>query len=77
MKVLILQGSPKLEGNTEQLLKPMVAELEAAGHQTEQIGLYGLEIKGCIACRTCQKDWFKSSLISLYLIIWQSPIKFP
>ena len=31
MKVLILQGSPKLEGNTEQLLKPMVAELEAAG----------------------------------------------
>ena len=59
MKVLILQGSPKLEGNTEQLLKPMVAELEAAGHQTEQIGLYGLEIKGCIACRTCQKDWTK------------------
>lgn len=59
MKVLILQGSPRLNGNTEELLKPLIEELEAVGHETEQIGLYGLDIKGCIACRTCQKDWTK------------------
>ena len=41
MKVLTLQGRPRLEGNREELLKPRVAGLVAAGPQTEQIGLCG------------------------------------
>lgn len=57
MRVLILMGSPRKEGNTAQLLRPFVAELSARGAETETIRLYDRDIHPCVACRTCQKDW--------------------
>ena len=57
MKVCILMGSPRKEGNTAALLTPFCEELQSAGAETEVHWLYDLDIRPCMACRACQKDW--------------------
>ena len=57
MNVLILMGSPRKEGNTAALLQPFCEELAAAGAETETVRLYDRDIRPCMACRACQKDW--------------------
>lgn len=57
MKVCILMGSPRKNGNTAALLKPFCDELESNGAETEVIWLHDKEINPCVACRECQKDW--------------------
>ncbi len=56
MKCYILMGSPRHEGNTKALLKPFIEEMEGRGVTCEVDWLYDMNIKGCIACRHCQKD---------------------
>ena len=57
MKVCVLMGSPRKEGNTAALLKPFCGELEKSGAKVDVHWLYDLEIRPCLACRNCQKDW--------------------
>lgn len=57
MKVLILMGSPRKEGNTASLLWVFCEELERRGAETEIVRLYDLDIRPCMACRACQRDW--------------------
>ena len=55
MKVVAFSGSARKDGNTALLLKTTLAELEAAGIETELVQLAGKEIHGCIACYQCFK----------------------
>lgn len=57
MKYLILMGSPRKNGNTHELLKPFMEELETNKIEYDLVWLYDKNIKPCIACRNCQKDW--------------------
>lgn len=57
MKALILMGSPRKEGNTASLVKPFVGELEAKGVECTTFDVYDMDLRPCVACRTCQKDW--------------------
>ena len=57
MKVLVLMGSPRKRGNTAALLRPLCGELENGGAEMETVWLYDRDIRPCVACRTCQKDW--------------------
>lgn len=57
MKYLILMGSPRKNGNTHSLVKPFINELDLHNIDHELIWLYDKNIKPCIACRNCQKDW--------------------
>lgn len=57
MKVCILMGSPRKDGNTAALLTPFCEEFKGAGTEVEIHWLYDLDIRPCIACRACQKDW--------------------
>ncbi|WP_294467202.1 flavodoxin family protein [uncultured Anaerofustis sp.] len=63
MKFLILMGSPRKNGNTISLVKPFIDEIRRSGDETDIIWLYDKDIKGCIACRHCQKDWSKFGCI--------------
>ena len=56
MNVCILMGSPRKEGNTAALLQPFCEELKAHGAETEVHWLYDLDLRPCLACRSCQKD---------------------
>ena len=57
MKVCILMGSPRKNGNTQALLKPFITELENNNYICEIIWLYEKNIAACTACRTCQQTW--------------------
>lgn len=57
MKACILMGSPRKNGNTAAITAPFINELQSDGHETETIWLYDKDIKPCLACRACQKDW--------------------
>lgn len=57
MKICILFASPRQSGNTAQLLAPVKARLAELGHELQEFSLYQEDIRPCIACRSCQKDW--------------------
>lgn len=57
MHYAVLMGSPRKEGNTMSLLRPCLEELGRLGATHALTWLYDLEIRGCTACRACQKDW--------------------
>ena len=53
MKVIILNGSPKPNGNTSIALAEMEKVFEKEGIETELIHVGNKDIRGCIACGTC------------------------
>lgn len=53
MKVLILNGSPRLNGNTSVAVKEMEAVFEAEGVEFETVSVGNKDIRGCIACGSC------------------------
>jgi len=55
MKAVAINGSPRKGGNTEILLKKVLAPLAASGWETEFIQLGGRPIRGCQACYQCFK----------------------
>ena len=55
MNVLMLNGSPRSEGNTFAALRGMEQILRADGVETEIIQVGGRDIRGCVACGGCAK----------------------
>jgi len=55
MKVIAINGSPKVKGNTYLALKTVCDELEAHNIETEIIHVGHMELKGCIACNRCNE----------------------
>jgi multimeric flavodoxin WrbA len=55
-KIMIIQGSPRKNGNTATLSKAVAAEAEKNGAQVESVFLSNLNINPCNACDHCQKD---------------------
>lgn len=55
MKVLLLNGSPRPNGNTAVALQEMIGVFEQEGIETELIRVGGKDIRGCIACLSCRK----------------------
>lgn len=53
MKVVGINGSPRKDGNTYDLIKKVFEVLQSEGIETEFIQLGGKNIKGCIACYKC------------------------
>ncbi|MCL2235563.1 MAG: flavodoxin family protein [Defluviitaleaceae bacterium] len=53
-KVCVLMGSPRLNGNTAELLKPFMAHLTENDCAVEYITLHNKEIKPCGGCFACQ-----------------------
>lgn len=57
MRACVLMGSPRRNGNTAALLAPFCQELAASGAEVETVWLYERDIRPCVACRACQRDW--------------------
>lgn len=55
MKVLILNGSPRVGGNTSIALDEMVKVFEAEGVEAEVCQIGSKNIRGCIACNKCSE----------------------
>lgn len=55
MNVLILMGSPRLQGNTAELCKPVMDELKNSGAQVRYMTLADRDIRPCRGCYACQQ----------------------
>ena len=55
MKVLMLNGSPRQNGNTSIALEEMRKIFESAGVETEIVRVGSRDVRGCIACGRCEK----------------------
>lgn len=55
-KIVILNGSPRLKGNTAILCEAFRKGAEEAGHEVTQFDLQKLDIKGCLGCFQGGKD---------------------
>jgi len=55
MKVVAFNGSPRIKGNTFQLLQIVLKEIQAEGIETELIQLAPLKVQPCQACFKCAK----------------------
>ena len=89
MKCLILQGSPRSQGNTASLTGPFEEELRALGNECTAVRLYEKKILPCTACRRCQNDWssffcvqkddmaeIREKMLAADVIVLASPIYF-
>lgn len=56
MKVIAINGSPRKDGNTSQVLNVMANELEEQGIGVETIQIGQLSIHGCIGCGYCRSS---------------------
>lgn len=55
MKVLILNGSPRPDGNTALALEELAAAFHREGVETEILRVGSQDIRSCIACNSCYK----------------------
>ncbi len=55
MKVLMLNGSPRAEGNTALALNEMEKVFEDEGIEVKKLQIGNKDIRGCIACGSCKK----------------------
>jgi multimeric flavodoxin WrbA len=53
MKVVAISGSPRKQGNTDELLRTVLQPFTEAGADTELVELAGHTIRGCTACYIC------------------------
>ncbi len=55
MKVLLINGSPRINGNTHFALSEAAHTLEQSGVDTEIISIGTKAVQGCIACNRCDE----------------------
>lgn len=56
MKVLMINASPRPNGNTSIALEEMRKVFEDAGVETTMVHIGNKDIRGCIACNSCAKN---------------------
>ncbi len=85
MKITVLNGSPRVGGNTETMAREFCRGAEEAGHQTEILAVGRMDIHGCLGCKYCfahdgicvQKDDMQKVLDSIDqadMVVFASPI---
>ena len=60
---IVLKGSPRPGGNTHSLARIVTDELTAAGKSVEEYDLYRMDIRPCLACRSCQENLLEPACI--------------
>ena len=88
MKILVLNGSPRPNGNTAGMVKTFQHAAEEHGHQVKVFTVCKMDIKGCLACEYChgkghgqcvQKDDMQQIYAALRdadVIVFASPVYF-
>lgn len=83
-KIVVLNGSPRKNGNTEKLVEAFALGAESAGHQLKIFSVRDTKVAGCLGCDYCmkhagacaQKDGMQAVYEALYqadTIVFASP----
>ncbi|MCR5135152.1 MAG: NAD(P)H-dependent oxidoreductase [Clostridiales bacterium] len=60
MKIIILNGSPRPDGNTAAMINAYRKGAESAGHSVSVFDICRMNIKGCLACEYCHTKAFRT-----------------
>lgn len=84
MKIVLLMGSPNLDGSTSILSDSFIKGAESAGHTVERFDLDTLDINPCTGCVYCgyegpcvQKDdneILRSAILGADMIVFATPL---
>ena len=85
MKILVITGSPHLDGTSSYLATQFIAGAEQKGHQVHRVDAASLNIEGCLGCNYCrnhndvciQKDAMKDVMpyvLQADLIAFTTPV---
>ena len=55
MKILVLNGSPRPNGNTAAMVAAFKDGAEGAGHEVKVVRVYEKKIGACLACEYCHE----------------------
>jgi multimeric flavodoxin WrbA len=73
MKVLLINGSPRDNGNTFTALSEVATTLKSEGIDTEIIGIGKQAVQGCIACGMCGRNGARCTFHDdLYYKVWRA-----
>ena len=53
MKIVIMNGSPRVNGNTAAMVEAFARGAKEAGHQVETVVVGTMKINGCKSCDWC------------------------
>ena len=53
MKILVLNGSPRQNGNTAKMVTAFCEGAESSRHTVKTVNVCKLNVKGCLACEYC------------------------
>lgn len=56
MKILFINGSPRVGGNSDFLIQKLTEFCYELGMESEEIKLRGLKIESCLACELCHEQ---------------------
>lgn len=57
MKILVLNGSPRANGNTAAMIDAFAEGAREKGHEVSIIPVGQKKIGGCIGCEYCHTSW--------------------
>ena len=86
MKVLILNASPRREGNTELLCREFARGAAEASHDVTQLNLRQMKLAPCMACEACRQSGqcvlhddmagIYAAMVEADVIVLSSPVYF-
>lgn len=69
-KIAVILGSPRKNGNSEQLAAALSKGAAERGYETQTVRMHGKKINGCMDCRRCWTDgahcFIKDDMASVY-----------
>jgi len=68
MKALLINGSPRKNGNTDMMLDALREHLERGGAEVGRVQLGGSPVRGCAACGACGRELNRKCVIDDDLI---------
>ena len=84
MKIVVLQGSPNLDGSTAILCESFAKGAREAGHSVQRLDLARLDIRPCTGCVACgyegpcvqhDDNWkVRDALLSAGMAVFASPL---
>jgi len=74
MNILVLNGSPRQNGNTAKMVTAFCEGAESSNHTVKTVNVYKLNVKGCLACEYCHskgngKCIQKDDMQDIYLLL--------
>ncbi len=86
MRILVLNGSPHIDGPTSDMVSAFAAGAREAGHEVREFNVAHMNIRGCMACEHCrskrkgicaQKDDMQEiypEILEADMVVFASPI---